>query len=414
MYCLFVYFHGNFQVEEEAYHKRLQEEAEQRQAEEAEQRRLQEIEANEKIRLQSSDVNVEMESENNASNIGNKKQPLFKASIGGARTMSLQSQTATLNQDDMEDLDGQSTPAGPMPKSKGGPVPLMSLEVKPPSPNKAVEQDPELPEEDSNSLLPKALEQALAYKSERAHEMGVRPEDIAQVFDLLCRILAIFTYFHFNITGLNTPICHNFLLQISHIEKQQMGHQNMNDDHEDLDPEDSLPSKGKQRSKAKKKKKKKNRPQEWARQAAEEERRKREEEERNKVKKEKGEEPDVEVEYIQDKLELDMSDPNYRTFSKIFEVFKIAENEDDTKKDKQGSELDKDDSEDKNEDTKKVPHMLEEDDMVEEEEPDENKDKLSKRKLKKLNRLSVAELKQLVSRPDVVEMHDVTAKGKYI
>ena len=193
-----------------------------------------------------------------------------------------------------------------------------------------------------------------------------------------------------------------------------MEHRNMNDDQEDLDPEDNLPSKGKQRSKAKKKKKKKNRPQEWARQAAEEERRKKEEEERNKVKKEKGEEPDVEVEYIQDKLELDMSDPNYRTFSKIFEVFKIAENEDDTKKDKQGSELDIDDSEDKNEDTKKVPHMLEEDDMVEEEEPDENKDKLSKRKLKKLNRLSVAELKQLVSRPDVVEMHDVTAKGKYI
>merc|ERR1719245_1752717 len=157
-------------VEEEAYHKRLQEEAEQKQAEEAEQRRLQEIEANEKMRLQSSDVNVEMESENNASNIGNKKQPLFKASIGGARTMSLQSQTTTLNQDDMEDLDGQSTPAGPMPKSKGGPVPLMSLEVKPPSPNQAVVQDPELPEEDSNSLLPKALEQALAFKSERAHE----------------------------------------------------------------------------------------------------------------------------------------------------------------------------------------------------------------------------------------------------
>ena len=211
MYHLSAYFHGYFQVEEEAYHKRLQEEAEQKQAEEAEQRRLQEIEANEKIRLQSSDVNVEMESENNASNIGNKKQPLFKASIGGARTMSLQSQTTTLNQDDMEDLDGQSTPAGPMPKSKGGPVPLMSLEVKPPSPNKAVEQDPELPEEDSNSLLPKALEQALAYKSERAHEMGVRPEDIAQVFDLLCRILAIFTYLHYN-PGLITPKCHNFLL----------------------------------------------------------------------------------------------------------------------------------------------------------------------------------------------------------
>lgn len=41
---------------------------------------------------------------------------------------------------------------------------------------------------------------------------------------------------------------------------------------------------------------------------------------------------------------------------------------------------------------------------------EEEKTKLSKRKLKKLTRLSVAELKQLVNRPDVVEMHDVTAR----
>lgn len=41
------------------------------------------------------------------------------------------------------------------------------------------------------------------------------------------------------------------------------------------------------------------------------------------------------------------------------------------------------------------------------EEVDETK--LSKTKLKKLNRLSVAELKQLVSKPDVVEVHDVSA-----
>ena len=46
--------------------------------------------------------------------------------------------------------------------------------------------------------------------------------------------------------------------------------------------------------------------------------------------------------------------------------------------------------------------------MIEETETDEPK--MSKRKLKKLNRLSVAELKQLVARPDVVEMHDVTAR----
>merc|ERR1719278_2276080 len=51
--------------------------------------------------------------------------------------------------------------------------------------------------------------------------------------------------------------------------------------------------------------------------------------------------------------------------------------------------------------------------MIEDKDEEEGEDgdkKLSKRKLKKLNRLSVAELKQLVSRPDVVEMHDVTAK----
>ena len=30
--------------------------------------------------------------------------------------------------------------------------------------------------------------------------------------------------------------------------------------------------------------------------------------------------------------------------------------------------------------------------------------------MKKLTRLSVAQLKQLVTRPDVVEMHDVTAQ----
>ncbi len=34
---------------------------------------------------------------------------------------------------------------------------------------------------------------------------------------------------------------------------------------------------------------------------------------------------------------------------------------------------------------------------------------MTKKRLRKLNRLTVAQLKQLVDRPDVVEMHDVTA-----
>ncbi len=41
---------------------------------------------------------------------------------------------------------------------------------------------------------------------------------------------------------------------------------------------------------------------------------------------------------------------------------------------------------------------------------DKDKSKLSKRKQKLASRLSVAALKQLVNRPDVVEMHDVTAQ----
>lgn len=35
--------------------------------------------------------------------------------------------------------------------------------------------------------------------------------------------------------------------------------------------------------------------------------------------------------------------------------------------------------------------------------------KVSKKQLRKLNRLTVAQLKQVVDRPDVVEMHDVNS-----
>lgn len=44
---------------------------------------------------------------------------------------------------------------------------------------------------------------------------------------------------------------------------------------------------------------------------------------------------------------------------------------------------------------------------------DDKKDgepKLSKRKMKQMTRMSVADLKQRVSHPELVEMHDVTAK----
>merc|ERR1719394_1013315 len=146
-----------------------------------------------------------------------------------------------------------------------------------------------------------------------------------------------------------------------------------------------------------KKKKKKNRPEIWARQAQEAERKRREEEERaaNELN-------EVEVEYIQEELELDPLDPMYRTFSKIFATFKLIDPA-------EAKQMAEDEEARKHaEQFKKVPKLLEDDDMVEETETGEPK--ISKRKLKKQNRLSVAELKQLVARPDVVEMHDVTAR----
>merc|ERR1719410_3173101 len=173
------------------------------------------------------------------------------------------------------------------------------------------------------------------------------------------------------------------------------------DDTQDDEEEETTNEYGgstKDKSKKKnKKKKKKNRPEIWARQAQEAERRRQEEAER-----EASETNDVEVEYIQEELELDPLDPMYRTFSKIFASFKIV--------DPAEAKAMKEDEEARKhaEQFKKVPKLLEDDDMIEEAETDEPK--LSKRKLKKLNRLSVAELKQLVARPDVVEMHDVTAR----
>jgi splicing factor 3B subunit 2 len=153
----------------------------------------------------------------------------------------------------------------------------------------------------------------------------------------------------------------------------------------------------------KKKKKKKNRPEIWAREEAEAERRRKEEDERANDA-----EPEVEVEYIPEKLDLEPSDPMYRTFAKIFDAFKLQE-EDEAEAIKKETEAD---LQTPNEELKKVPKLLEADDMIEmkDDDDDDDKPKLSKRKLKKLNRLSVAELKQLVSRPDVVEMHDVTAR----
>lgn len=269
-----------------------------------------------------------------------------------------------------DDLEDEATPAGP----KTGPVPLMSLSIDRPGEKKKTTDNNSVM---ANVPIPKALEEALAYKQERAFQLGVNPADIER----------------FESEGIAD--------QAKPVEEvsRSFRPQTVRDPNpvslvEDVDF-DERKDKGKRQKK--KKKRKKNRPEEWARQAAEAERKKKAEEELKN-------EPEVEVEYVQEKVDLDPTDPMYRTFSKIFDAFKIQED------DKTEDDADKK-KEEAPEELTKVPKLLEEDDMIEQKDPDDDdKPKLSKRKLKKLNRLSVAELKQLVPRPDVVEMHDVTAR----
>ncbi|XP_058832105.1 splicing factor 3B subunit 2 [Topomyia yanbarensis] len=113
----------------------------------------------------------------------------------------------------------------------------------------------------------------------------------------------------------------------------------------------------------------------------------------------------VEIEYVPEKLTIADLAPMYRQFYRVFEIFKletkpkeVAKTEttetEKTTATKKPNEKDDDDDDD---------------DPMDMEDQDE-KERVSKRKMKKLTRLSVAELKQLVARPDVVEMHDVTAR----
>uniref|UniRef100_A0A8C4QY27 Splicing factor 3b, subunit 2 n=1 Tax=Eptatretus burgeri TaxID=7764 RepID=A0A8C4QY27_EPTBU len=119
----------------------------------------------------------------------------------------------------------------------------------------------------------------------------------------------------------------------------------------------------------------------------------------------------IEIEYVTEEPEI--YDPHFIHFRKIFQAFKLSE---DVKKDKE-KEMEK-----KNLEAdaaalkkKKEPEKGKDSDDDDDDDDDDSDDmesqvpKLSKKKLRRINRMSVAELKQLVARPDVVEMHDVTA-----
>ncbi|XP_034532545.1 splicing factor 3B subunit 2 [Notolabrus celidotus] len=120
--------------------------------------------------------------------------------------------------------------------------------------------------------------------------------------------------------------------------------------------------------------------------------------------KDKEKESEVEIEYITEEPEI--YDPNFIFFKRIFEAFKLT---DDVKKEKE-----KEPEKTEKQETAVLRKKGFEDERKDSDDSDEDMrpdvPKLSKKKLRRMNRLTVAELKQLVARPDVVEMHDVTAQ----
>ncbi|TRY83347.1 hypothetical protein DNTS_015068 [Danionella cerebrum] len=115
-------------------------------------------------------------------------------------------------------------------------------------------------------------------------------------------------------------------------------------------------------------------------------------------------EPEVEIEYVTE--EPSIYDPNFIFFKRIFEAFRLT---DDVKKEKE-KEPEKPEKPDIMSFKKKAFELEKRDSDDSDEEIKKDLPKMSKKKLRRMNRLTVAELKQLVARPDVVEMHDVTAQ----
>lgn len=114
----------------------------------------------------------------------------------------------------------------------------------------------------------------------------------------------------------------------------------------------------------------------------------------------------IEIEIVPEEIVLDK---NYAEFSKVFDHFKLTGP--DGVKDVKTEE--KNPISTRQSEMERLRARMMEDDEEDEKEKEAEKNgqpKLSKKKLKQMTRLSVAALKQLVNRPDVVEMHDVTAR----
>lgn len=223
--------------------------------------------------------------------------------------------------------------------------------------------------------LPIALEKVLAFKDVRVSQVGMKPEDLERVE-------------RGEVIGESTE------------DADDSGYHAETDDVVSSDHVAAVSTRGKAETKNKKKKKKKAKVRQKATNGPVKEKPKQTPPDHN---------DNVEVEYVPEMPVFNRYDATYYEFMRIFDAFKITQPEKpkDSEKQTEGSGY-KIDEKKLAEIPIKARGLL---DMDDEEKPVEvDKSKLSKKKLKKMNRLSVAELKQLVLRPDVVEMHDVTSR----
>ncbi|KRZ06503.1 Splicing factor 3B subunit 2 [Trichinella zimbabwensis] len=119
---------------------------------------------------------------------------------------------------------------------------------------------------------------------------------------------------------------------------------------------------------------------------------------------------DVEIEYVTE--ELDPKDPMYLYYLKVFEAYRLTAPEDRIKEEKDREEFEQWTRERLAPKAAIVERIVQDVEEAKQEKLREEagKLKLSKKKLRLLNRPSIGQLKSSTSRPDVVEWHDVTAK----
>ncbi|XP_034936004.1 splicing factor 3B subunit 2-like [Chelonus insularis] len=231
-------------------------------------------------------------------------------------------------------------------------------------------------ENDEEVQLPAALEQALAFKTERAKEVGADPNDIS-------------------VPG--TSPTHEGTREDPSLDFTiETETTNTN-----VEKSDAKSNKTKKKKKKKKKKHSDEKIIDFNKKTVESE---------NSVPKD-----DIEVEYIQEIPTVADLEPMYRQFARVFEAFRLVEPDGQTDKDKGEAIGQYPPTVPLSMVPSKVPLIDDFDEEANQHQQAQNvgengAPRLSKRKLKRLTRLSVAELKQLVGRPDVVEMHDVTAR----